>query len=177
MEPHRHPTGPSPWIARFAELVAPGGAVLDVAAGSGRHVDLFLAHRHPVVAIDRDVGGLADRATNPRLEIIACDLETSDGWPLSGREFAGVVVANYLHRPRFDDLVAAVAPGGVLLYETFARGQEEFGRPRSPDHLLAPGELLELVRGRLRVIAYEDMVEPGPPPAARQRICARRQPG
>ena len=80
-------------------------------------------------------------------------------WPFPEQSFHGVVVTNYLHRPRFDRLLACLAPGGVLIYETFAIGQAKYGRPRSPDHLLAPGELLERVRGQLRVLAYEDLDE------------------
>ena len=95
--------------------------------------------------------------------------------PLPGRTFGGVVVTNYLHRPLLENLVAAVAPGGVLIYETFAEGNEALGgRPRNPDFLLRHGELLDLVRGRLRVVAYEDVVLGEPNPAAIQRICAVR---
>lgn len=127
-----------------------------------------------MVAVDRDLSGLADLAAHPRLNRLEVDLETGAPWPLAGRRFAGVVVTNYLHRPLLDEIVAAVAPSGVLLYETFTAGHEAFGRPHSSDHLLRPGELLEVVRGTLRVIAYEDVVESSPRPAARQRICARR---
>lgn len=162
-----------PWVERFADLV-PRGPVLDVASGTGRHARLFLARGHPVVAVDRDLSGLADLAADPRLESLEADLETGAPWPLAGRRFAAVVVTDYLHRPLLDDLVAAVAPGGLLLYATFAVGHEAFGRPRSPDHLLRAGELLEVVREKLIVIAYEDVVEAVPRPAARQRICARR---
>lgn len=166
----------SPWIVRFAGLVPAGGPVLDLAAGSGRHTRLFLRRGHPVVAVDRDASGLADLGSQG-LEIVEADLEDGRPWPLEGRRFSAVIVADYLHRPLLAGLVGAVAPGGVLLYETFARGNEAFGRPRSPEHLLEPGELLEAVRGRLRVLAYEDLVEDVPRPAARQRICARRRPG
>lgn len=102
-----------------------------------------------------------------------CDLENGP-WPLAGQQFAGVVVVNYLHRPLFAAILGALAQGGVLIYETFALGQEQYGRPTNPNFLLRPGELLELVRGRLRVVAYEDVLESGPPPARRQRLCAVR---
>ena len=163
---------PSPWVVRFAGLVSDGGDVLDVACGSGRHTRLFLERGHRVVAIDRDLSGIADLAEHPRLERVEADLEQAAPFPLSGRSFAAVVVANYLHRPLLPSLVAAVEADGVFIYETFAAGNERFGRPRNPDFLLHPGELLDAVRGRLRVIAYEDVVVDRPSPAAIQRICA-----
>ena len=102
------------------------------------------------------------------------DLEDGSPFPLAGRQFALIVVTNYLHRPLLPALVAALAPGGLLLYETFARGNEAFGKPSSPDFLLRPGELLEAVRGKLRVMAYEDLVIEQPKRAAVQRIAACR---
>jgi SAM-dependent methyltransferase len=163
-------------VVRFAGLVPAGGAVLDLACGAGRHTRLFLERGHPVLAVDRDLSGIDDLGRHPQLETLEVDLEDGRPFPLRGRSFAGVIVTNYLHRPILTDLVSAVAPDGVLIYETFARGQERFGRPRNPEFLLEPGELLEAVRGRLRVLAYEDLVVEEPAPAARQRICAVNQP-
>lgn len=173
---------PSAWVERFASSVPAGGEVLDVAAGSGRHARLFLDRGHPVVAIDRDAAALRALAGTrhgaaPGLHVIESDLEGSAPWPLAGRRFAAVVVTNYLHRPLLPALVAAVAPGGLLVYETFAAGNERFGRPSNPDFLLRPGELLEAVRGELRVVAYEDLVVDSPRPAALQRIAATRPAG
>lgn len=163
---------PSAWVVRWAGLVPPGGAVLDLACGGGRHTRLFLDRGHPVTAIDIDVSGIADLRGQRKLQVLQVDLEDGRPFPLAGTAFSGVIVTNYLHRPLLADLVAAVAPGGVLLYETFARGQERFGLPTNPDFLLEPGELLEAVRGRLRVVGYEDLVLDQPRPAAVQRICA-----
>jgi SAM-dependent methyltransferase len=166
---------PSPWVQRFASLVPAGAPVLDLAAGRGRHTRMFAALGHPVTAVDLDTSGLAGLAGDPLVESLAADLERGDPFPLAGRRFGGVVVTNYLHRPLLDDLVAAVGPGGVLIYETFAEGNEVLGgRVTNPDFLLRPGELLELARGRLRVIAYEDVVVGDDRPAAVQRICAVR---
>ncbi|MCH7693511.1 MAG: class I SAM-dependent methyltransferase [Proteobacteria bacterium] len=171
--PHLSVTEPSPWVRRFAGLVPEGGTVLDVACGGGRHARHFLGLGYAVVAVDRDVGPVADLAADPRAEVVRADLEGGDPWPFAGRTFAGVVVANYLHRPLFPLMLAAVEAGGVLIYETFARGNERFARPRNPDHLLLSGELLDLVRGRLQVIAYEHgIVQRGPLPGVIQRICA-----
>lgn len=157
---------PSPWIARFAPLVRTGGAVLDVACGGGRHCRLFLDRGHPVTGIDKDV---AQSAHADGAELIAADLENGSPWPLPGRLFAAVVVANYLWRPLYPTLLAALEPGGVLIHETFAQGNERFGRPRNPAHLLLRGELLRLAAG-LNVVAYEDGIVNQV--AVVQRICA-----
>lgn len=148
------------------------GPVLDVAAGGGRHTGLFLGLGHRVVAVDRDVQGLQAHAGGD-VEIIAADLETGAPPPFAGRRFAAVIVTNYLHRPLMPALVEAVAPGGWLIYETFAVGNERFGKPSNPAFLLQPGELLDAVRGRLRVVAYEDLAVETPRPAMIQRIAAR----
>ena len=166
---------PSAWVLRFASLVPAGGEVLDVAAGSGRHARVFLERGHPVVAIDRDLSRLRDALGGaPHLELVEADLEGAGPWPLAGRRFAGVVVTNYLHRPLLPTLVASVAPAGVLIYETFAVGNERYGHPRNPDFLLRPGELLEAVRGELEVVAYEHATCEEPRPSVVQRIAARR---
>ena len=175
--PHRAPSEPSAWVLRFAPYLPDGGPVLDLACGAGRHARLFLERGHPVTAVDRDLSGIADTIGRPGLEALEIDLEDGRPFPLAGRRFAGVVVTNYLYRPLFPALVAAVAPGGALIYETFAKGNEGFGRPRRPEHLMNPGELLEAVRGRLRVIAYEDLIVTAPRPAAIQRICAVNEVG
>ena len=178
MSPNRHHNlhAPSAWIARFAPLVSPGSQVLDLACGGGRHSALFLERGCRVLAVDRDLSGLAHLAGRRGLETLELDLEAGEAFPTSGARFDAVVVVNYLHRPLLPRLVAAVAPGGHLLYETFARGNEAFGKPSNPNFLLKPGELLETVHGVLRVIAYEDLVIDEPAPAAIQRICARREP-
>ena len=166
---------PSPWVRRFAGLVAPGGAVLDVACGTGRHARYFRALGHPVTAVDRDAAKLAALAADAGVECVASDLEAGP-WPLPGRRFAAVVVTNYLWRPLFAPLLAALAPSGLLLYETFARGNGRFGKPANPAFLLEPGELLERVRGRLHVVAYEHGIVEGARPAAIERLAAVRQP-
>ncbi|MEI7875693.1 MAG: class I SAM-dependent methyltransferase [Alphaproteobacteria bacterium] len=160
----------SSWIATWAGLVPPGVAVLDVAAGNGRHTRFFAERGHPVTAIDREVSGLA-AADN--IEVVAADLEDGSPWPLAGRTFGAVVVTNYLHRPLFPHLFAALQPGGMLLYETFMIGNERFGKPSRPEFLLNDGELLELVRDRFSVIAYEARMISEPKMAMVQRIAAR----
>ena len=154
-------------------MVPEGAPVLDLACGGGRHTRLFAEAGHPVTAVDIDLSGLGDLTDHPRVESVQVDLEGGEPFPLPGRTFGGVVVTNYLHRPLLEDLVAVLAPGGVFIYETFAEGNETLGgRVTNPDFLLRHGELLELARGRLRVVAYEDVIVEEPKPAAVQRICA-----
>ena len=162
---------PSAWVARWADRVPAGGRVLDLACGTGRHARYFAARGHPVEAVDRDPAMLARLDGVPGVTTRCADLEGGP-WPYEGGRFAGIVVTHYLHRPLFPRLLAALAPEGALIYETFAAGNERYGRPSNPAFLLKPGELLEVVRSRLRVIAYEDLSVSEPKPAVIQRICA-----
>ncbi|MBX9612103.1 MAG: class I SAM-dependent methyltransferase [Burkholderiales bacterium] len=143
---------PSAWVQRWSHLVAPGGSVLDVACGHGRHLRWFAQRGHPVAGVDRSPEAIA--AVAGLGEVLQADIETGP-WPYAGRSFAAVVVTHYLWRPLLPAIVAAVAPGGVLLYETFAAGNETVGKPSRPDFLLQPGELLAACQG-LRIVAYED---------------------
>jgi len=162
---------PSAWVMRWAALIRPGGTVLDVAAGHGRHTRALLERGFKVTATDVDVSGLDDVEAKAR--VVEADLETG-AWPFAGRAFDGIVVANYLHRPHFPHLIAALNDGGVLIFETFGQGNEKLGRPRNPNFLLAPGELLAAFSA-LQVVAYEHGEEHAPRPAVRQRICAIKQ--
>lgn len=170
MPPSDHAAGhPSAWIVRWAPLIPAGGSVLDVACGAGRHAFFLHGRGHRVTALDRDPAAIA--AVAAVAEALEADIEGGP-WPLAGRGFDAVVVTHYLWRPRLPDIVAAVAPGGVLLYETFAQGNESVGRPSRPDFLLAPGELLAAAAG-LRIVAYEDGFLTGPERFV-QRIAAVR---
>ncbi|MEJ2767998.1 class I SAM-dependent methyltransferase [Mycetohabitans sp. B46] len=170
----------SEWVRRWTHLVPRDGTVLDVACGSGRHVRWFAHRGHPVVALDRDAQALAALAEWPTVRLVHADLEpdeNSAAWPFEAHQrFAAIVVTQYLHRPLFNDLTQALASGGVLLYETFAQGQETLGRPSNPRFLLRAGELLEVARhAALRVVAFEDGLVAGPKPAFVQRLCAVRE--
>jgi SAM-dependent methyltransferase len=149
------------------------GKVLDLACGTGRHIRFLTDMGADVVAVDRDISLLGDLARLMAVEAIEADLEIGK-WPLPDRVFAGIVVTNYLHRPLFPILLSSLIPGGVLIYETFSQGNEKFGKPSNPDFLLHPGELLKVVEGQARVLAYEDLIVNEPKPAAVQRICAIR---
>ncbi|MFN4278561.1 MAG: class I SAM-dependent methyltransferase [Ferrovibrio sp.] len=168
--PDRPP--PSPWILRFAPLVAvDAGCVLDLACGSGRHGRLFLQAGHNTLFLDRDLSGVADLRNAAGAELLQADIENAP-WPLDGRHFAAIVVTNYLWRPLFPQIIAALQPGGLLLYETFMRGNDRFGKPSSPDFLLAENELFDRCRDALDILAFEQGEDSLPKPAMRQRICA-----
>ncbi|MES2351711.1 MAG: class I SAM-dependent methyltransferase [Pseudomonadota bacterium] len=162
----------SPWVRRYAPLI-PGGEVLDLACGSGRHSRHLAALGHAVVAVDRDNEALA-AAAGPEITTTEIDLEQEGAaWPFGPERFAGIVVTNYLHRPLIADMLGSLAPNGVLLYETFADGNAQFGKPSNPAFLLQPGELLEWARTHgLRVVAFEDGVTDMPKAAMVQRLCA-----
>ncbi|HLZ67121.1 MAG TPA: SAM-dependent methyltransferase [Aliidongia sp.] len=163
---------PSPWVRRFAHLVEKGGAVLDLAAGAGRHARFFAGRGHPVAAVDRNLDGMADLDAAGPIERIRADLEDGSPWPLGTRQFAGIIVTNYLHRPLLPLLADALAPGGVLIYETFAVGQGEFGRPSSENYLLRPNELIRAYADRLTIVGFEHGIDYAPGPKAVQRLAA-----
>jgi SAM-dependent methyltransferase len=159
----------SPWVERWARLVAPGGNVLDVACGRGRHTRFFVGRGCRVTAVDRNAQALESVAGIA--EAVNADVENGP-WPFAGRTFDAVVVTNYLWRALLPTIVGSVAPGGVLIYETFAVGNETVGKPSRPDFLLQPGELLRACE-ELHVVAYEHGRLPDPPRFV-QRIAACR---
>ncbi|MBU1209819.1 MAG: class I SAM-dependent methyltransferase [Alphaproteobacteria bacterium] len=171
----RETSPPSPWVIRFLAAVRPGGRILDVACGSGRHTLAAASLGFAVTGIDRDISMARQQAEAcgglPAVDLVEADLESGAPWPFAPASFDAVVVANYLWRPILPDIVATLATSGVLIYETFAIGNERFGRPSNPDFLLRPGELLEAVAGRLVPIAYEHLRLQGPDRIV-QRLCA-----
>lgn len=178
--PHLHGTEqPSAWVRRWSHLIKPQGLVLDVACGYGRHAYYFHQLNHPVTVVDLAQAAIESIAIAAQFcEKVVADIE-SGVWPLASRQFDAVVVANYLWRPLMPTLLASLAPGGVLIYETFAAGNETVGKPSRPDFLLQPGELLQACK-ELRVVAFEDGFidgEGGHAPRFVQRIAAVRQTG
>lgn len=165
---------PSSWVRRFAPLVPAGGEVLDLACGGGRHARLLAGLGHRVEAVDRDAAALARLSGVAGVSVRVADLEHAP-WPYAGRRFAGIVVANYLHRPLLPLIEGALADAAVLIYETFMVGNERFGRPSNPDFLLHPQELLRVAQAAgLRIVAYEEGEVAQPRPAVVQRLCAVR---
>lgn len=168
---------PSAWVQRWSHLVAESGVVLDVACGHGRHARWFHSRNHRLVLVDRSQAAIESIAIPAETcEAVVADIENGP-WPFSGRQFDAVVVTNYLWRPLLPTVLNSLAPGGVLIYETFTQGNETVGKPSRPDFLLRPGELLEVCRG-LRVVAFEDGFEAAPngeAPRFIQRIAAIRE--
>lgn len=176
---------PSPWVLRWLSLLAPGSRVLDFACGSGRHALAALAQGHDVLAVDRDAEALARLArlaggqAGGRSGALATrwlDLEQGP-WSLPAGSFDAVLIVNYLFRPRFALACGLLAPGGLLIHETFARGNELYGRPANPDFLLGEGELIARSQAAgLVVCGYESGRIAMPKPAVVQRVCAARPP-
>lgn len=170
---------PSPWVMRFLGGVRPGGRILDVACGSGRHMRAALGAGLDVVGVDRDISGAADLSGTKGVQLIELDLETGADRPLSVRlgagGFDGVIIANYLWRPILKDVVAMVGSNGILIYETFALGNERYGKPSNPDFLLKPGELLEAIRPDLTAIAYEHSTLSNPRRVVQRVVAAGRE--
>ena len=172
--PSRHAAEtPTPWVVRHAGAIAGGGRVLDLACGGGRNARWLARRGFRVLAVDRDRDALS-RLEGEGVETRCVDLEGPQ-WPLAGEVFDGIVVTRYLYRPRLADLASALAPGGVLIYETFMRGNEAYGKPSNPDFLLRPGELREIAAGAgLREVAFAEGYVDSPKPAMRQAVCAVR---
>lgn len=163
---------PSAWVRRWSHLVPAGGSVLDVACGAGRHLRWFASRGHAVTGVDRDPAAIA--ATTGVGRVVQADIE-SGPWPFAGQRFDAVVVTNYLWRPLLPVIVNSLADGGVLIYETFAVGNETVGRPSRPDFLLQPGELLGASVG-LHVVAYEDGFCDHPERFVQRIVALRKRP-
>ena len=169
---HTKTENPSVWVIRFASQVRRHGKVLDLACGSGRNGRWFLKTGHRVTFLDQDVSALADLKNNPQADVICSNLETGIPFPIEGQPFDGVLVTNYLQRDILGDICDAVNIGGLLLYETFGAGNESYGRPRNPNFLLKPGELIATVRAEFNILGYEHGLRRLPSPAIIQRVAA-----
>lgn len=167
------PQSPSAWVTRCAPLIQPGGMVLDLACGAGRNTRWLAAQGWKVEAVDRDAEAIARLQGMENVAPLLADLE-SGPWPYPAQKFDGIVVCRYLHRPLLPLLAESLTDHGVLIYETFMAGQEQFGRPSNPDFLLQPNELLKVFSDKLKIISFEQGIMHEPHPVALQRICAIR---
>ncbi|MDD2882729.1 MAG: class I SAM-dependent methyltransferase [Rhodoferax sp.] len=158
---HANPE-PSEWVQRWSHLVQPRARLLDVACGSGRHMAWFAALGCHVTGVDRSAEAIKEASQYGA--VLQADIE-NDPWPLvtagQPQPFDVVLVTNYLWRPLFPTLLRSLAPGGLLLYETFASGNETVGKPSRPDFLLQPGELLQRCQS-LQIVAFEEGFLPRP---------------
>jgi SAM-dependent methyltransferase len=164
-------SAPSEWVLRWAGLVSPPSQVLDLAGGMGRHAQVFADRGCRVTLADRSEAAMANARHLLNVTPVQADLENQP-WPFQPGQFDAIVVTHYLWRALFANILASLRPGGLLIYETFARGQETIGRPSDPEFLLERGELLRVCTG-LHVLAYEDLRLRNPDRFV-QRICARR---
>ena len=173
---HRPTPTVSTWVARWAGIIRAGGAVLDLACGSGRHARFLAAQGLQVEAVDRDAAALAGLARLAGITTRCADLEGA-AWPYAKRVFDAIVVTNYLHRPLLPLIGSGLAPGAALIYETFRAGNESYGKPSNPAFLLRPGELLDFAQAAgLQIIAFEDGFCATPKPSMMQRLCAVKGP-
>jgi SAM-dependent methyltransferase len=173
---------PSPWIVAHADLIPEGSQVLDLAAGKGRHSHYFLQRGAKVTAVDLDCTWLSKTLKSRALTLLEANLESAP-WPFKAQSFDAVIVTNYLWRPLFPSIQDVIVPGGILLYETFAVGNEAYGKPSDPDFLLNPGELRDTFKEAFTVLAFEETLDlnatksttkKSSNPAVRQRIAARK---
>ncbi len=162
----------SRWVQRFEPLIPRDGQVLDLACGNGRNTVYLASRGHQVVALDLDISGLPNSQNVTGVE---ADLEDGNPWPLKDRQFNGIVVCNYLYRPLFPTLINSLSDNSVLIYETFASGNEQFGSPQQQDFLLQPGELIDAFGKLLEIVAYEHGIVEIPRPAVIERIVAVRK--
>ncbi len=168
---------PSPWVMAHAPKIKAGGRVLDYACGTGRHALWLASQGFEVVAIDKDQALLdqidlqAESIKAGSIKTLQFDLETF-AWNLDHLGlFDGVIVTNYLYRPFLKNISKLLKNNGLLIYETFAVGNEAYGKPSNPDFLLRPNELLGLA-DMMHILAYEDLLISVPKPACVQRVCA-----
>lgn len=164
---------PSPWLEAYAGHIRPQGSVLDVAAGRGRNARWLAQQGFRVEAVDRDAEVMQAMRGIDGITLRVADLE-QNGWPYKDQQFDAIVVCRYLHRPLFPHLIDSLAPGGVLIYETFMQGQAVYGKPSNPEFLLKPDELLEAFQPALEILAFEQGLQELPKPCMLQHLVGRK---
>ena len=174
--PH-HPAiknAPSDWVKQHIRIIPPKGTVLDLACGAGRHTRLLIETGRRVIALDYNIRQLEYLSGEDSLTIIRHNLEVKNSWPFNPLTFDGIIVTNYLYRPLYSCIIDALAVNGVLIYQTFAVGNEKYGRPRNPKYLLKEDELLEVFGKKLNVVDYSHGYIKKPSPAVIQSICCKK---
>ena len=166
--PHKNISG---WVYRHAGRIPPNSEILDLACGNGRHARYLANYGHRITLVDRDLSGVADLAGDRRFTLIKHDLEHSP-WPLTERNFGGIIVTNYRYPPLYPHLITTLTDNGTLIYDTFAVGNERYGHPHNSAFLLEPGELLNAFAADLHIVAYDHGYMGTPKAAIRQRLCA-----
>ena len=146
----------SRWVAENQKFIKRNGLILDLACGSGRNGKFLLEKGFNVVFLDRDISLLGWVPKASRSQVVKHDLENGTRWCFLPCSFDAVVVTNYLYRPIFADLLSIIEEGGVLIYETFSKGNEIYGRPKNPNYLLQPEELIDIVRPSMRIISFKE---------------------
>ena len=164
----------SAWVRRFYDQIPKNGLILDLAGGSGRHTRFLTQKGFKLLLLDNDIAKAKDLQGVENIVLMEYDLEDGSTLPFPKSSFQGVVVTNYLYRPIFPQLLDLLDDGGILIYETFAVGNEKYGRPTNPDYLLKSGELISLVSSQMRIIAYEECLVRRPAKAYVQRITAAK---
>ena len=164
----------SAWVRRFYDQIPKTGLILDLAGGSGRHTRFLTQKGFKLLLLDNDIAKAKDLQGVENIVLMEYDLEDGSTLPFPKSSFQGVVVTNYLYRPIFPQLLNLLDDGGILIYETFAVGNEKYGRPTNPDYLLKSGELISLVSSQMRIIAYEECLVGRPAKAYVQRITAAK---
>jgi len=142
---------PSDWVQRWSHLVKPGGVVLDVACGQGRHAHWFHTLNCKLVVVDRSTEAIEILARHPnQYEAVVADIENGP-WPFPGRQFDAVVVTNYLWRPLMPTLLSSLAPSGVLRVVAFEEGfvtGADGQSPRFIQRIVAAREVCEVGESR-----------------------------
>ena len=161
---------PNKWIECYSSLIPSGKGVLDLACGSGRHTGMLLHKGYQVTAVDIDIDLIKQNFSNKKLDIVKCDLEGLSSWPFGKNTFWGIIVVNYLHRPLYSKIMESLEKGGVLVYQTFADGHSQYGKPKNPDYLLKRGELKK-VFDSMRIMSYQHGYLSYPSPSIVQIIC------
>ena len=156
MEKFTNKLKPSNWIINQVDAleISKKNNILDFASGNGRHAINLVKSYSRITAIDKDVNKLNLYKNTENINTICFDLETDEEWPLGKESFDVIIVTNYLYRPRIKELTSLLKKDGFLFYETFAVGNEKYGKPTNPAYLLKKRELINIFKNKFEIIYY-----------------------